>query len=260
MFCSKCGAQNEEHSLFCCQCGEQLNSPAPEEPEISVSPIETEIPAEVSEAVSEMPTRRVRRKRSKKGLWIGLGAGVAGVGILATVAAAIVSFVVVLAIVIAVAFSSSPKSVVKGYMKATLNADMSKYIDLIPDEVMDKDMPNKSEQKEWVETYNETIQDYYNYLDYMYDDDWEITYKIGDIEDVSTDLLCDIQEYYAERYDCKVQKVKTVELEVTLHFDGRKATKNIEMIVIKVGGNWYLDFNRSHSPTSLLWYLIRQSF
>ena len=260
MFCAKCGAQNDEHSLFCCQCGAQLTQPVPVEPEPHVVPVEAEIPAEVPEAVYEMPVRRVRRKRSKKGLWIGLGAGVAGVGILTAIAAAIVSFVVVLAIVIAVAFSSSPKSVVKGYMKALLNADMSKYTDLLPDEVLDEHWPNESEQKEWVEIYNETIQDCYNYLDYKYDDDWEITYKIGDIEDVSTDLLRDIQEYYAERYDCKVQKVKTVELEVTLHFDGRKATKNIEMIVIKVGGNWYLDFNRSHSPTSLLWYLIRQSF
>ena len=259
MFCAKCGAQNDEHSLFCCQCGAQLTEPIPVEPEPPVVSVEAEIPAEVPETVSEMPTRRVRRKRSKKGLWIGLGAGVAGVGILATVAAAIVSFVVVLAIVIAVAFSSSPKSVVKGYMKATLNADMSKYIDLIPDEVMDKDMPNKSEQKEWVETYNETIQDYYNYLDYMYDDDWEITYKIGDIEDVPTELLQRIQEYYEERYDCKVKKAKTVELVSTLHVNGRKVGRNMTIIVIKVGGNWYLDFVHSPFPTDLLRYVIKQS-
>ena len=260
MFCAKCGAQNDEQSLFCCQCGAQLTEPVPVEPEPPVVPVEAEIPAEVPETVSEMPTRRVRRKRSRKGLWIGLGAGVAGVGVLATIATAIISFVVVLAIVIAVAFSSSPKSVAKGYMKAILNADMSKFIDLIPDEVLAQHFPNESEQKEWVGIYNEAIQDSYISLDYRYDDDWEITYKIGDIEDVSTDLLRDIQEYYAERYDCKVQKVKTVELEVTLHFDGRKATKNIEMIVIKVGGNWYLDHNHSPSPTNLLWYLIRQSF
>ena len=260
MFCAKCGAQNDEQSLFCCQCGAQLTEPVPVEPEPPVVPVEAEIPAEVPEPVSEMPTRRVRHKRSKKGLWIGLGAGVAGVGILAAIAAAIVSFVVVLAIVIAVAFSSSPKSVVKGYMKATLNADMSKYIDLLPDEVLDQHFPNESAQKEWVEIYNETIQDSYISLNYKYDDDWEITYKIGDIEDVSTDLLRDIQEYYEERYDCKVQKVKTVELELTLHFDGRKATKNIEMTVIKVGSNWYLDFTHSPSPPILLLYLIGPSF
>ena len=260
MFCAKCGAQNDEQSLFCCQCGAQLTEPVPVEPEPPVVPVEAEIPAEVPETVSEMPTRRIRRKRSKKGLWIGLGAGVAGVGILTAIAAAIVSFVVVLAIVIAVAFSSSPKSVVKGYMKAILNADMSKFIDLIPDEVLAQHFPNESEQKEWVETYNETIQDCYNCLDYEYDDDWEITYKIGDIEDVPTELLHIIQEYYEARYDCKVQKVKTVELELTLHVNGRKDSNNITMYVIKVGGKWYLDFAHSRSPDHILWYLIRQSF
>lgn len=259
MFCAKCGAQNDEHSLFCYQCGAQLTRPAPVEPETPVVPVEAEIPAEAPETVSQMPTRRVRRKRSKKGLWIGLGAGAAGVGILAMVAAAIVSFVVVLAIVIAIALSSSPKSVVKDYMRATLKADMSTFIDLFPDEVLDKDLPNKSDRREWIETYSETVQDYYDYLDYKYDDDWEITYKIGDVEDVSTGSLRDIQEFYEDRYDCRVKKAKTVELELTLHCNGRKSSRNMVMTVIKVGSKWYLDPNQSPFPTHLLWSLIEHS-
>ena len=257
MFCAKCGAQNDEQSLFCCQCGAQLTEPVPVEPEPPVVPVEAEIPAEVPETVSEMPTRRIRRKRSKKGLWIGLGAGVAGVGILTAIAAAIVSFVVVLAIAIAIIFSNSPRTVAKDYMKATLKPDMESFLDLSPDAVLDDAMPNISYRKQWAKFHNDEMQAYYDYLDNKYGDDWEITYKIVDVEDVSTDTLRNIQERYEERFDCQVKKAKEIELELTFRCNEKEASTDITVTVIKVGSKWYLETYSSRSPSSLIWYLIK---
>lgn len=87
-FCTNCGKQLEDDSLFCTGCGTKFQenteeNPVPETAEGTVPAFEAETPVEVKPATEPQPVPETPKKKSKKGLIFGLLGGLLGIALLA---------------------------------------------------------------------------------------------------------------------------------------------------------------------------------
>lgn len=221
MICTQCGANNEDQSTICIQCGAEL----PAQP-----PVEAEVPAEET-------------KKSNKKLLIGLGAvGVLGIGAIAVLA--VIAVIVVLVIIFCF---NSPKEVSNDYMAAFLEPNMGAVMELVPEEVIDDSFNSDREKREYASEYNDSVQRIYDWLDEIYDE-WEYTYEISHVDNVTDSFLDELQADYEDEYDLKVKKAKEITVTCTLITDGKETVTEVHFYVVKVGMQWYIDTLESDSP------------
>lgn len=186
MFCSKCGANNEDQSLFCSVCGEQLTAPVEEEIPVEAAAEAENETVEIQEAAPVLPQRR--KKKSKKGLWIGAGAAGGVIAITAVVMSIVLVFTLFSGILIACCFNT-PKSVANGYLKAALKPNTKKMLSYVVDEMVDDFLDDTSiSPRELYKRDNEAINEVYDDLDETYRH-WKISYDILYIEDCPKDVL-----------------------------------------------------------------------
>ena len=116
MFCSKCGAKNDDSAKFCEKCGEPLNKSSSEK-EIVVSIEDT--------------------KRNKK------------VGIISVIVCAIV-----IAVILFIAFGGrSYKEVIDEYIDAQLSCDTDAILNLYPKEIVDHIIDEEIENNHYIADY-----------------------------------------------------------------------------------------------------------
>ncbi len=211
MFCGKCGAKNDDSAVFCAECGAPVQAAAP------VAPAASDIPAN---PVGSKPGFTLNNRN---------------IGIIAVAA---VAAIVLLITCFFIFGGRSYKAVVKDYFKATEKADAKLMMDLLPDDLI------KSVMKEEDMTKKEMTEELQESLDMLhkYYDEVEISYEIEDTEEFDKDDLKDLKEDYKE-YGVKVKDAMIVEVEVTMELDGDERTQTMELVLIKVGGSWYLDID-----------------
>lgn len=224
MFCTKCGTKNEDNAKFCTACGANLQE---EQPVAPAEPVDSAEPVAPVEPIAEpaAPAAPVAAKMEKSRL----------VGLIAIAAAAVV--VVILAIILFC--GRSPKAVAKKYVKAFFAGNeksMSKLFhrkelnEMLDDADLDKDELDELFDLEWLLDFYE---DYYG-------EDWEYSFKIKDIDDVSKRDLKELKEYYDDEFDLKVTAAKTVEVDIEIEGEEDDDEMEWEVTVIKIGGSWYL--------------------
>ena len=211
MFCSKCGAKNDDSAKFCEKCGEPLNTSSPEK-EIVVSIEDT--------------------KRNKK------------VGIISVIACAIV-----IAVILFIAFGGrSYEKVIDEYIDAQLPCDAETILNLYPKEIVDYAIDEGIEdgdyvdRQDFIDHYNDNIKDKLEDLQEIFGGDLSLSYRITEDKDVSEDFFEDYIYSYgdSDEIDYNISAIKVITVELTFKGDEKEGTLENYIHLMKYGRSWYL--------------------
>lgn len=155
--------------------------------------------------------------------------------------------VLVLCVIVAVVLlvytlgGRSYKKTIDTFVTSQFAVDAQSIVELLPEKVLDKELEETGYSKtELVEETNDSLKKQVDYIDQYLGDDWKLSYKMTNVEDVTGDDLNDLKSNY-EDINVKVSAAKTVEVEFTLKGDETEISNSLEVSVIKVDRSWYLD-------------------
>lgn len=135
----------------------------------------------------------------------------------------------------------SYKKTIDTFVTSQFAVDAQSIVELLPEKVLDKELEETGYSKtELVEETNDSLKKQVDYIDQYLGDDWKLSYKMTNVEDVTGDDLNDLKSNY-EDINVKVSVAKTVEVEFTLKGDETEISNSLEVSVIKVDRSWYLD-------------------
>ena len=135
----------------------------------------------------------------------------------------------------------SYKKTIDTFVTSQFAVDAQSIVELLPEKVLDKELEESGYSKtELVEETNDSLKKQVDYIDQYLGDDWKLSYKMTNVEDVTGDDLNDLKSNY-EDINVKVSAAKTVEVEFTLKGDETEISNSLEVSVIKVDRSWYLD-------------------
>lgn len=135
----------------------------------------------------------------------------------------------------------SYKKTIDTFVTSQFAVDAQSIVELFPEKVLDKALEETGYSKtELVEETNDSLKKQVDYIDQYLGDDWKLSYKMTNVEDVTGDDLNDLKSNY-EDINVKVSAAKTVEVEFTLKGDETEISNSLEVSVIKVDRSWYLD-------------------
>ena len=135
----------------------------------------------------------------------------------------------------------SYKKTIDTFVTSQFAVDAQSIVELLPEKVLDKELEETGYSKtELVEETNDSLKKQVDYIDQYLGDDWKLSYKMTNVEDVTGDDLNDLKSNY-EDINVKVSAAKTVEVEFTVKGDETEISNSLEVSVIKVDRSWYLD-------------------
>lgn len=135
----------------------------------------------------------------------------------------------------------SYKKTIDTFVTSQFAVDAQSIVELLPEKVLDKELEETGYSKtELLEETNDSLKKQVDYIDQYLGDDWKLSYKMTNVEDVTGDDLNDLKSNY-EDINVKVSAAKTVEVEFTLKGDETEISNSLEVSVIKVDRSWYLD-------------------
>ena len=135
----------------------------------------------------------------------------------------------------------SYKKTIDTFVTSQFAVDAQSIVELLPEKVLDKELEETGYSKtELVQETNDSLKKQVDYIDQYLGDDWKLSYKMTNVEDVTGDDLNDLKSNY-EDINVKVSAAKTVEVEFTLKGDETEISNSLEVSVIKVDRSWYLD-------------------
>lgn len=135
----------------------------------------------------------------------------------------------------------SYKKTIDTFVTSQFAVDAQSIVELLPEKILDKELEETGYSKtELVEETNDSLKKQVDYIDQYLGDDWKLSYKMTNVEDVTGDDLNDLKSNY-EDINVKVSAAKTVEVEFTLKGDETEISNSLEVSVIKVDRSWYLD-------------------
>ena len=135
----------------------------------------------------------------------------------------------------------SYKKTIDTFVTSQFAVDAQSIVELLPEKVVDKALEETGYSKtEFVDEANDSLKKQVDSLDQSLGDDWKLSYKMTNVEDVTDDDLDDLKSNY-EDINVKVSAAKTVEVEFTLKGDETEVSNSLEISVIKVDRSWYLD-------------------
>ena len=135
----------------------------------------------------------------------------------------------------------SYKKTIDTFVTSQFAVDAQSIVELLPEKVLDKELEETGYSKtELVDEANDSLKKQVDSLDQSLGDDWKLSYKMTNVEDVTDDDLDDLKSNY-EDINVKVSAAKTVEVEFTLKGDETEISNSLEVSVIKVDRSWYLD-------------------
>lgn len=135
----------------------------------------------------------------------------------------------------------SYKKTIDTFVTSQFAVDAQSIVELLPEKVLDKELEETGYSKtELLEETNDSLKKQVDYINQYLGDDWKLSYKMTNVEDVTGDDLDDLKSNY-EDINVKVSAAKTVEVEFTLKGDETEISNSLEVYVIKVDRSWYLD-------------------
>lgn len=206
MFCTKCGAQNDNGAKFCIKCGEKLETTA-----VTVT--------------KSGPTALANLTQDKRKL----------ITVIAGALAVILLFSLVFG-------GRGWKKTASKFMEAFTDLDAKGMVEMMPDELLEKALEEEGYSKSDLKFLIAELQDELDAsmsIIGMYGD-IEMDYKILGAQDVSREDLADLKEMYSE-LGIKVSGAKEVEVEMTVEVMGMSQTETLEIVVIKIGRSWYIE-------------------
>lgn len=215
MFCSKCGAKNDDSAKFCEKCGEPLNT-INSEKEIVVS---------IEDA-----------KKNKK------------VGIISVIACAII-----IAVILFIAFGGrSYEEVIDEYIDAQLSCDTESILNLYPKEIVDYIIDEEIRDNDYMADYidrqgfidycNDELKDNREDLQEIFGGNLSMSYNIMEVTDVSEDFFDDYMYLYGDDYaeDYNFSGCKVVTVEIVCKGDKNEGLSTKRIHLMKSGRSWDL--------------------
>ncbi|MCI9159164.1 MAG: zinc ribbon domain-containing protein [Lawsonibacter sp.] len=205
MFCRNCGTQNQDGAGFCCSCGAPLSSGGP----------------------------------------AGGGAAAKAKNINVKLIGIVAAVVVVLFVAFKLLFGGGggPEKSATKFVDSIFKGDGKAIVNMIPDKVVEEIMDEEDmTKKEMIEELNDGLEYIKDDMDDMYDK-WSVKCKVLDTEDFSKRELRDLADRYEDSYDIDVKAAKTVSVKATLKADGETDSNTMDIVMIKVGGKWYLEYS-----------------
>ncbi len=205
MFCRNCGTQNQDGAGFCCSCGAPLSSGGP----------------------------------------AGGGAAAKAKNINVKLIGIVAAVVVVLFVAFKLLFGGGggPEKSATKFVDSIFKGDGKAIVNMIPDKVIEEIMDEEDmTKKEMIEELNDGLEYIKDDMDDMYDK-WSVKCKVLDTEDFSKRELRDLADRYEDSYDIDVKAAKTVSVKATLKADGETDSNTMDIVMIKVGGKWYLEYS-----------------
>lgn len=161
------------------------------------------------------------------------------------IAAVGVAVLLVAVILIAIFSGRSANSAAKSFAEAVFEGDGDDIVDLIPNAVIKARAKSQglSTRREKEEMADEFDRNFDRIAELM--DDVKFSFKVSGDEEYSASQRENIIERY-KSMDVKVKDAKTVKLRVTIRSHGEKLelAEPIRVPLIKVGGSWYVDYER----------------
>ena len=216
MFCGKCGAQNADSAEFCTNCGAKLKKNAPT----------------IATTVSGPNQNEKNRK----------------VGMIA------VAIVAVVVIILGVVFfgGRSYKATVDKFVDAYVDANIEAILDLTPKKIIDylreeyeADPDILDGHDDMADLIDHLISDANEHLQHSLNrsmgKDWIFSYEITEAEDINGDVLDLITDLY-EDAGVEISAAKIVTIVLTGKVDETELSNSLDILLIKVGRSWYLEF------------------
>lgn len=220
MFCTECGAKNEDSAKFCVECGAKLGN----------SNVRIKIPTP-SETDSGMNKKVIRNPRKK--------INVIPIIILLILAVAVVTFPRL------ILSGQSEKKLIKEFIKAEMTADGEKVIEILPDEIVEAaETQGGMTKNEFIKAVQEQLNSAMNTVVNTYGEEWKYSYEIKSIKKASQEDIEEWKNTYKDGFEMDVDILEGKICEVEINFNGNEIrnTSNIELNLVKIRGKWYVDF------------------
>lgn len=220
MFCTECGAKNEDSAKFCVECGAKLGN----------SNVRIKIPTP-SETDSGMNKKVIRNPRKK--------INVIPIIILLIIAVAVVTFPRL------ILSGQSEKKLIKEFIKAEMTADGEKVIEILPDEIVEAaETQGGMTKNEFIKAVQEQLNSAMNTVVNTYGEEWKYSYEIKSIKKASQEDIEEWKNTYKDGFEMDVDISEGKICEVEINFNGNEIrnTSNIELNLVKIRGKWYVDF------------------
>lgn len=102
---------------------------------------------------------------------------------------------------------------------------------------------DSDEREEAEEVMDEEIAATQSLLEAQFDGlDFEWSVDVTDEEELDADELEELNEFYADA-DLTVDEAVRADTEITLTSDGEEETMSLDLVYVKIDGDWYLDIN-----------------
>ncbi|WP_296119079.1 zinc ribbon domain-containing protein [uncultured Eubacterium sp.] len=220
MFCTECGAKNEDSAKFCVDCGVKLGN----------SNVRIKIPTP-SETDSGMNKKVIRKPRKK--------INVIPIIILLILAVAVVTFPRL------ILSGQSEKKLIKEFIKAEMTVDGEKVIEILPDEIVEAaETQGGMTKNEFIKAVQEQLNSAMNTVVNTYGEEWKYSYEIKSIKKASQEDIEEWKNTYKDGFEMDVDISEGKICEVEINFNGNEIrnTSNIELNLVKIRGKWYIDF------------------
>lgn len=220
MFCTECGAKNEDSAKFCVECGAKLGN----------SNVRIKIPTP-SETDSGMNKKVIRNPRKK--------INVIPIIILLILAVAVVTFPRL------ILSGQSEKKLIKEFIKAEMTADGEKVIEILPDEIVEAaETQGGMTKNEFIKAVQEQLNSAMNTVVNTYGEEWKYSYEIKSIKKALQEDIEEWKNTYKDGFEMDVDISEGKICEVEINFNGNEIrnTSNIELNLVKIRGKWYVDF------------------
>ena len=225
--CPQCGGELAPNARFCGNCGASFAG-APVSPRpVAPKPVaKGNFLSKVTSFLTNGPSFTVAGKTLPV-----YGAVAAGVAL-----------VLVIVLLFSIFGGNSPEAAAEKFVDAMFEGDAGEIMDLIPDELLeymaDEEDLDMDEMEENLQDGLDDMQEYY--------EEYDIEYKgceVKKVKDMKKSQFRDLQDEYEDEFDMEVEDAKIVKVKVTIEQDGDKDSNTMEIIVIKVGGSYYVDMS-----------------
>ena len=262
MFCKNCGYNNADGVRFCAKCGSTLEAApvAPTAPAYNApaggaynAPADNAYGAPADNAYGAPAGNPYGAPAGNPygapagnpygapagGAYRGAPAGGADVKKILPIAAIGVVAAVVVILLFSWIFGRSAKATARKAAEYAINGNFYKITKLYHKEVIKE---NDWDDKGFRDDCEDLEEEWDEYIEDWEDEEGKIkfSYKIKDVDDITGDDLDDIQDYYDDEYDLKVKKAKKFEVEINVKYDDEEDETDEEIVVVKIGGKWYL--------------------
>ncbi len=231
MFCNKCGAQNADNATFCCACGAAFGGQQSQPQQYAQQQYQAQPQQyaqdqygqyaqydQYGQPIAYAPVKTKNRSAIIAALIVGI--------------VAIAGFAVILIFMFGGATgANSPREVVESYIDAMVDGDVDDMIALFPEDSFAKMAESQGMSESDLKS---QMQAAVSMISGMISED---NFTIGSVNDVSSYELSEIMSNYAS-IGYSVSDVKEVELTMSI----MGSTQDEDIVVIKIDGKWYMDF------------------